>query len=49
MGLEGLTRRLTWFADFNWAKEHHDLWLKELIEQREPGARPGLPLQTSAE
>jgi formate dehydrogenase subunit gamma len=50
LGMEGAFEAMgTGEVDFNWAKEHHDLWLKELIKQREPGARPGLPLRTSAE
>jgi formate dehydrogenase subunit gamma len=37
-------------VDFNWAKEHHDLWLEEKLAQGRLAVRPGHPsLTTPAE
>ena len=49
IGMEGAFEAMwTGEVDFNWAKEHHDLWLKEVLAERQPvGDAPHLP-STSA-
>jgi formate dehydrogenase subunit gamma len=49
IGMEGAFEGMwTGEVDFNWAKEHHDLWLKEVLAERQPvGDAPHLP-STSA-
>ena len=36
-------------VDYNWAKEHHDLWLEEQVAKGRPGPRQKLPSATPAE
>jgi len=36
-------------VDYNWAKEHHDLWLEEQLANGHPGPRQKLPSATPAE
>jgi len=36
-------------VDYNWAKEHHDLWLEEQVANGRPGPRQKLPSATPAE
>jgi formate dehydrogenase subunit gamma len=36
-------------VDFNWAKEHHDLWLEEKLAQGHLAAPPEHPSATPAE
>ena len=47
LGMEGAFEAMwTGEVDFNWAKEHHDLWLKDELAK---GAHPKLPSATPAE
>ena len=48
LGMEGAFEAMgTGEVDFNWAKEHHDLWLQEELAKRSsadrPEPQPGLP------
>jgi formate dehydrogenase subunit gamma len=36
-------------VDYNWAKEHHDLWLQEQLAKGRPDPRQKLPSATPAE
>jgi len=36
-------------VDLNWAKEHHDLWLKDMQAKDRSGALPRYPSATPAE
>ena len=36
-------------VDYNWAKEHHDLWLEEQVAKGRPGPRQKLPSAAPAE
>jgi formate dehydrogenase subunit gamma len=36
-------------VDYNWAEEHHDLWLEELLEKGRAGPRKKLASATPAE
>jgi formate dehydrogenase subunit gamma len=36
-------------VDYNWAKEHHDLWLEEQLAKGRAGPRQKLPSATPAE
>jgi formate dehydrogenase subunit gamma len=50
LGMEGAFEAMgTGEVDYNWAKEHHDLWLKEELAKRGPGVHPELPLANPAE
>jgi formate dehydrogenase subunit gamma len=49
LGMEGAFEAMwTGEVDFNWAKEHHDLWLEEELAKGRPGERPKLPSATPA-
>jgi formate dehydrogenase subunit gamma len=49
LGMEGAFEAMwTGEVDFNWAKEHHDLWLEEELAKDRPGERPKLPSATPA-
>jgi formate dehydrogenase subunit gamma len=49
LGMEGAFEAMwTGEVDFNWAKEHHDLWLEEELAKGRPGERPTLPSATPA-
>ena len=49
-GMEGAFEAMgTGEVDYNWAKEHHDLWLKEQIANGQTGHRADLPAATPAE
>jgi formate dehydrogenase subunit gamma len=50
LGMEGAFEAMwTGEVDFNWAKEHHDLWLKEQLAKTRLGKQPTLPSSTAAE
>jgi formate dehydrogenase subunit gamma len=50
LGMEGAFEAMgTGEVDFNWAKEHHDLWLKEQLAKHASGVHPDVPLATGAE
>src|SRR6202048_3067730 len=50
LGMEGAFEAMgTGEVDFNWAKEHHDLWLEEKLAQGRLAVRPEHPSVTSAE
>jgi formate dehydrogenase subunit gamma len=50
LGMEGAFEAMgTGEVDFNWAKEHHDLWLKEQMAKERLAGRPGQPSATPAE
>jgi formate dehydrogenase subunit gamma len=50
LGMEGAFEAMaTGEVDFNWAKEHHDLWLKEQLAKARLGKQPTLPSSTAAE
>jgi formate dehydrogenase subunit gamma len=50
LGMEGAFEAMgTGEVDFNWAKEHHDLWLEEKLAQSRLAVRPEHPSVTSAE
>jgi len=36
-------------VDFNWAKEHHDLWLEDELAKGRSADHPELPSATPAE
>jgi formate dehydrogenase subunit gamma len=49
-GMEGAFEAMgTGEVDYNWAKEHHDLWLKEQIAKGRTGHHGDLPAATPAE
>jgi formate dehydrogenase subunit gamma len=49
-GMEGAFEAMgTGEVDYNWAKEHHDLWLKEQIAKGRTGHHANLPAATPAE
>ena len=49
-GMEGAFEAMgTGEVDYNWAKEHHDLWLKEQIAKGRTGHHTDLPAATPAE
>ena len=50
LGMEGAFEAMgTGEVDFNWAKEHHDLWLEEQMAKGRSGVHPELPAATPAE
>jgi formate dehydrogenase subunit gamma len=50
LGMEGAFEAMaTGEVDFNWAKEHHDLWLEEQLARTRPGKQSTLPTPTPAE
>ena len=50
LGMEGAFEAMwTGEVDFNWAKEHHDLWLKERLAQGPLASAPQHPSATPAE
>src|SRR6476469_3110906 len=50
LGMEGAFEAMgTGEVDFNWAKEHHDLWLEEQMAEGRSGVQPELPAATPAE
>ena len=50
LGMEGAFEAMgTGEVDYNWAKEHHDLWLEEQIAKGRAGNDPNLPAATPAE
>jgi formate dehydrogenase subunit gamma len=50
LGMEGAFEAMwTGEVDFNWAKEHHDLWLENELAKALPGKDPKLPSATPAE
>jgi formate dehydrogenase subunit gamma len=50
LGMEGAFEAMgTGEVDFNWAKEHHDLWLEDQLAKRQAKAPPTLPSATPAE
>jgi formate dehydrogenase subunit gamma len=45
LGMEGAFEAMwTGDVDYNWAKEHHDLWLKEQLAKSRGGAHPEPPM-----
>jgi formate dehydrogenase subunit gamma len=36
-------------VDLNWAREHHDQWLRDLLAKQQSAGRPGAPTATPAE
>ena len=50
LGMEGAFEAMwTGEVDFNWAREHHDLWLEDELVKGRPGGQPKLPSATPAE
>jgi formate dehydrogenase subunit gamma len=50
LGMEGAFEAMwTGEVDYNWAKEHHDLWLDEQVAKGGAGPRQNLPSATPAE
>jgi formate dehydrogenase subunit gamma len=50
LGMEGAFEAMwTGAVDFNWAKEHHDLWLQQELAKSRSGADAELPSATPAE
>jgi len=50
LGMEGAFEAMgTGEVDYNWAKEHHDLWLEDELAKSRSGNHPGLPSATPAE
>ena len=50
LGMEGAFEAMwTGAVDFNWAKEHHDLWLQQELAKAQSGARAERPSATPAE
>jgi formate dehydrogenase subunit gamma len=50
LGMEGAFEAMgTGEVDLNWAKEHHDLWLKDQLAKRQAGRPPTRPSATPAE
>ena len=49
LGMEGAFEAMaTGEVDLNWAKEHHDVWLKQQLNKESPAARFG-PSSVAAE
>jgi formate dehydrogenase subunit gamma len=50
LGMEGAFEAMwTGEVDYNWAKEHHDLWLEEQLAKGRAGPRQQFPTATAAE
>jgi formate dehydrogenase subunit gamma len=50
LGMEGAFEAMwTGDVDYNWAKEHHDLWLEDMSAKDRRGAPPRYPSATPAE
>ena len=50
LGMEGAFEAMgTGEVDLNWAKEHHDLWLRDQLAKQRPAGQPGQPSATPAE
>jgi formate dehydrogenase subunit gamma len=50
LGMEGAFEAMwTGEVDLNWAKEHHDLWLEDLLAKDRPASAGQSPLATPAE
>ena len=50
LGMEGAFEAMwTGHVDYNWAKEHHDLWLEQQMAKGRDGLREKLPAATPAE
>jgi formate dehydrogenase subunit gamma len=50
LGTEGAFEAMgTGEVDYNWAKEHHDLWLEDQLAKRQAKTPPTLPSATPAE
>jgi formate dehydrogenase subunit gamma len=50
LGMEGAFEAMwTGEVDYNWAKEHHDLWLEDLLAKDRPASVGQSPLATPAE
>jgi formate dehydrogenase subunit gamma len=50
LGMEGAFEAMgTGEVDFNWAKEHHDLWLKDQLAKGRAANHQELPSATPAE
>ena len=50
LGMEGAFEAMwTGEVDFNWAKEHHDLWLEDSSRRTDPAHRRESPSATPAE
>jgi formate dehydrogenase subunit gamma len=50
LGMEGAFEAMwTGEVDYNWAKEHHDLWLEGELAKGRSADHPGLPSATAAE
>ena len=50
LGMEGAFEAMgTGEVDYNWAKEHHDLWLEDELAKSRSGRHPELPSATPAE
>jgi formate dehydrogenase subunit gamma len=50
LGMEGAFEAMwTGEVDYNWAKEHHDLWLEDLLAKDRPASAGESPLATPAE
>jgi formate dehydrogenase subunit gamma len=50
LGMEGAFEAMwTGEVDYNWAKEHHDLWLEDELAKDRPGRHQELPSATPAE
>jgi formate dehydrogenase subunit gamma len=50
LGMEGAFEAMaTGEVDFNWAKEHHDLWLQRELTKARSGGHPELPFASPAE
>jgi formate dehydrogenase subunit gamma len=50
LGMEGAFEAMwTGEVDYNWAEEHHDLWLEEQLAKGRAGPRQKLPSATPAE
>jgi formate dehydrogenase subunit gamma len=50
LGMEGAFEAMwTGEVDFNWAKEHHDLWLEDELAKDRPAGPPRYPSATPAE
>jgi formate dehydrogenase subunit gamma len=50
LGMEGAFEAMgTGEVDLNWAKEHHDLWLRDQLAKQPPRRRPGQSSATPAE
>jgi formate dehydrogenase subunit gamma len=50
LGMEGAFEAMwTGDVDYNWAREHHDLWLEDELVKLRPGGQPKRPSATPAE